>query len=259
MAFDSLENYMDQRRGGRLEEVFYKTTSLIVPRFVEVLINLVLTGCFKVDGFCSALLVRRAISHAISHYIVDSKGNGFCANVFLTSVVVKITIDNTSVCQVLRFRGSTLLNLRTLSSIVGCINLICSVTWLVLAALECGVGKLYKINSIPPSKPKVVAIITVICIGMASAILGALGTKGFGTWHYSALQALVWVKWGIGCYLLGEYSPEYVHRPSRSTMMRSGVESLAYSSARWIDNGILVYSSTFLFNALLSALRGMRA
>ena len=150
----------------------------------------------------------------------------------------------------------------------------------------------YKINSIPPSKPKVVAIITVICIGMGmdclemfskkisgrkklllrvvivleigciattSAILGALGTKGFGTWHYSALQALVWVKWGIGCYLLGEYSPEYVHRPSRSTMMRSGVESLAYSSARWIDNGILVYSSAFLFNALLSALRGMQA
>ena len=121
----------DQNGRGRLEEVSYRTTSLIVPRLAEVLINISLTIWFKVDGFSSALLARKAISR----YIVDSKGNGFCANVFLTSAVVKSNADNTSVCQVLRFRGVTLLSLRTLSFIVGCINLICSVTWIVLAAL----------------------------------------------------------------------------------------------------------------------------
>jgi len=73
----------------------------------------------------------------------------------------------------------------------------------------------------PPSKPRVVVIITVIfiglgmdclemvskkisgriklmlwavivleigCIAIGTAILGALGTKGFGRWVYSALQ-----------------------------------------------------------------------
>jgi len=286
MASDALENYLDQSRAGRLEEVFYRTSSLILPRLAEVLINLVLTGWFRVDGFSSALLARRAISH----YIVDSKGNGFAANVFLTSAVVKSNANNTSVCQVLRFRGGTLLSLRTLSFIVGCINLICFITWVVLIALESRVGKLYKIHSVPPSKPRVVVIMTVICIGLGmdcmemvskkisarkklmlravivleigciatgSAILGILGTKGFGRWVYSALQVLVWVKWGIGCYVLGEYSPEYVHRPSRTITMDSGHKILAHSSGRWTDHGILVYSSAFLFNAVLSAVRGI--
>ena len=118
---------------------------------------------------------------------------------------------------------------------------------------------MYKINSIRPSKPTVVVIITIIfiglgmdclemfskkirgrkrlllravlfleiyCIATSSTILGALGRKGFGRWHYSALQTLVWAKWGIGCYLLVKYSPEYVHRPSMSTTMRSGRETL---------------------------------
>eukprot|EP00253_Pinus_taeda_P002970 PITA_02970 len=287
MASDALQDYLDQSLGGRMEEVIYRTTSLIVPRLAEVLINIVLTIWFKVDGFSSALLARRAISH----YIVDSKGNGFCANSFLTSAVVKSAADNTNVCQVLRFRGVTLLSLRSLSFISGCINLICSVTWIVLAASESGNGKWYKINSIRPSKPRVVVIITVICIGLvmdflemfskkirgrkrfllravivleicciatASTILGALGRKGFGRWHYSALQTLVWAKWGIGCYLLGEYSPEYVHRPSRITTMHSGRGALSYSSARWIDNGIMVYSSAFLFNGVLAAVRRMQ-
>jgi hypothetical protein len=103
---------------------------------------------------------------------------------------------------------------------------------------------------------RAVIVLEIGCIATGSAILGALGTKGFGRWVYSALQGLVWVKWGIGSYLLGEYSPEYVHRPSRTTTMGSGHETMAYSSGRWIDNGILVYSSAFLFNAVLSAVRG---
>jgi len=137
MTSDALENYLDQSRGGRLEEVFYITTSLTVTRLAEVLINLVLTGWFRVDGFSSALLARRGIRN----YIVDSKGNGFAAIVFLTSAVLKSNANNTIVCQVLRLRGGALLSLKTFSFIVSSINLICFITWVVLIALESSVGK----------------------------------------------------------------------------------------------------------------------
>ena len=45
-----------------------------------------------------------------------------------------------------------------------------------------------------------------------SAMGGFLDVKDFGHkgfWVYSALQALVWVKWGGGSCLLGEYSQEF--------------------------------------------------
>nr|ADE76886.1 unknown [Picea sitchensis] len=211
--------------------------------------------------------------------------------------MVKSNVDNTSVCQVLSFRG-TLLGIRTLSFIVGCVNLICSFSWAVLIAFEGGTGKWYEIEAMPPSKPRIAVIIAAICIGLAMdcselfseksggsrslvihgrkrlmlwavivletmcivsciAVAGVLGIKkGFGRWVYSALQGLVWVKWGTGSYLLGDYSPEHVHRPSSTTTLEPGLETLDYSSAKWVDHGSLVYSSAFLLNAVLAGVRG---
>lgn len=81
MASDALESYLAESSENRAEEVFYTTASLIVPRLTEALINFALTGWFKLDGFSSALAARRAVRS----YVVDSKGNGFAANAFLTS------------------------------------------------------------------------------------------------------------------------------------------------------------------------------
>jgi hypothetical protein len=51
-----------------------------------------------------------------------------------------------------------------------------------------------------------VMILEMACIISGSAILATLGIKGFGRWTYSAIQLLVWVKWGLGSSLLGVYS-----------------------------------------------------
>ena len=97
-----------------------------------------------------------------------------------------------------------------------------------------------------------VIVLETVCIVSCSIVAGALGKKDFGRWLYSCLQGLVWVKWGIGSYLLCEYSPEYVHRPARRAKLDTSPETLAYSSAKWTDHGILVYSSAILLNAVLT-------
>ena len=125
MASEALEGYLAGRRGGSSECVEYNIVSFIIPRFTEVLINLLLTLWFGVDGFSSALVARRTIRD----YVADSKGSGFAANAFLTKAVVKS--DFQVVCQVLTFRGN-LLGIKTLSFIVCCINFICSIAWSVL-------------------------------------------------------------------------------------------------------------------------------
>lgn len=249
----------------------FSTASLIVPRLTEVLINLVLTVWFRVDGFSSSLVARRAIRD----YVVDSRGSGFGANAFLTKAECKVkTLDNFKyVCHVLSFRGT--LGIRTFSFMVGSVNLICSISWVVLIALQGSVGKWYDRNPITLSKPRVTVIMGImsIVLGMdilhlflcwrrsknflsrrsgmvlvviilevtgmvaASVVMGTLGIKVFGKWLYSALHVLVWVKWVVGSYLLGEYPPEY----------ESEID---------YDNGILVYSSIFLLNAVLAGVRG---
>lgn len=42
----------------------------------------------------------------------------------------------------------------------------------------------------------------IVCIGSGSTVAGTSGITSFG--RYSILQDLVWVKWGIGTYLLCE-------------------------------------------------------
>jgi hypothetical protein len=186
--------------------------------------------------------------------------------------------DNTKyVCHVLTFRGT--LGIRTFSIMVGIVNLFCSITWVVLIALNGSVGKWYDRHSIPLSKPRVVVtmafigimlgmdglhlylsrhsnkderpskkffstsmvwvvvFLEIICLVASPIIMGILGIKGFGKWFQSALHILVWVKWMVGSYLLGEYPPEY-------------------ESEFHYGNGILVYSSVFLLSSVLAGIRG---
>lgn len=295
-AADALKNYLDNRGEdraegraedrdeGRAEEIGDKTVSLIVIRLVEIFVNLLLTVLFKVDGFSSALAARRAVRS----YVVDSKGNGLPANVFLTSGLVVVKSD--SVCQVLKFRGN-----RFFLLIVGCVNLLCAIAWaVVLIAFNGGIGKWYAVPSMAPSKPRVAVIIAAICIGIVMdcfelskrtlkkiwkikkkenqntcmilgvivleivfAVVVGLGlNKGIGRWVYGALQLLVWVKWGIGSSILGAYSPEYVSRPAKPIEDKDGRVVLQYSSAKWVDQGTLVYSSSFLLNAVMVGVMG---
>jgi len=220
---------------------------------------------------------------AVRNHIVDSTGNGFAANAFLTAVRVNY-VPNTvpTVCQKLRFRGGTFLNLKTLSFVVGFVNVICSLGWALSIALGGDhAPKWYRIPSIPPSIPRLAVIMAAICIGLGMdyfdlrsnhkingswscilvvvmilemmcilsgpAVAGTLGIKGIGRWVYSALQILVWVKWGVGCYLLGEYSPEHVQ-----------TNADAYDNGGWVDVGAMVYSSSFMLNAVLAGVRGWK-
>jgi hypothetical protein len=281
-ASDALGKYISQS-GVCDETEKYSTVPLIVPRLAEVLINIILTGWFRVDGFSTALVARRVIRD----YIVDSRGSGIAANVFLKECEVHSNAENTDVCQVLTFRGN-LVTFRSLSSIIGCVNLICSISWAVLIAIP---AKWYDTLSMPPSKATIVILIAAIgiafvmdclqmylyrtdaideehggyasvvlkffflplwlvmilemvCIISGSAILATLGIKGFGRWTYSAIQLLVWVKWGLGSYLLRVYSyDDYTTRLAPWAFDVSAGHGLMCASA-------------FLLNAILVGVRG---
>jgi hypothetical protein len=179
MASEALEGYLAGGRGGEEGTVEYHILSFIVPRLTEILINLVLTFWFGVDGFSSALIARRTVRN----YLVDSKGSGFAANAFLTKAEVKSDENNTQVCQALFFRGSVLCIITFVST--GCANLICSIGWAVLISFEGGVD-----SSPPPSMPVVVLIIAAIgaALGMDAA------SVHFGSyWKYNPNKAAVMV------------------------------------------------------------------
>lgn len=89
--------------------------------------------------------------------------------------------------------------------------------------------------------------ITYIVVG--AAVVGALGMKAIGRWIYSVMEGIVWVKWGIGSYLLGEYSIEYDN--SRRSRESEGGFRRNWGS----QGGVLVYSSSFLLNAILAGVR----
>eukprot|EP00253_Pinus_taeda_P024810 PITA_24810 len=279
MASEALENYIAQSGGRFQQTVEYRTVSLIVPRLTEVLINILLTAWFRfrVDGLSSALVARRATRD----YVVDSKGTGFAASAFVTKAMVMSNSLNTNVCQVLTFRGN-LLSLRNLSFIVGCVNMICTISWTVLVAFQGGSGKWYDTYSMPPTSTlRVTLIMSVISIGlgmdclhlylnrrvnwrnvslvwaviileiMCIVIFGAVArTWGLKGWVYSVMQGIVWIKWGIGSYLLGEYVSEHESGVFRTSF------SYPYSfdeQSVWIKGGILVYSPAFWINSNLAA------
>jgi hypothetical protein len=70
------------------------------------------------------------------------------------------------------------------------------------------------------------------------------------------MLGLVWVKWGIGSYLLGEFSPEFDSRQGRwgvdGTIVMSRGRRL---TGNRFQSGTLVYSSAFLLNAILAGVR----
>eukprot|EP00253_Pinus_taeda_P018450 PITA_18450 len=196
---------------------------------------------------------------AVKVYVVGSKENGFAANAFLRTALVKSTNtkpdphdinpteNDTHICQVLTFRGRPL-GITTLSFIVGTVNLLCSIFWAVFIASEGNHGKWNRKKGIPANSSKkprnappimpacAVIALEIMCIASGSVALGVLGIKSFKTWVYSVVQALVWVKWGIGSYLLGELHSE------------------SNSEYNW-KRGILVYSSSFFLNFMLAAVR----
>lgn len=301
LASDVLENFVTRSSRGYSTVVVeeyetasiikeqYSTGSLIVPRFIEILVTIVLTGWLRVDGFSSSLVARRAVRD----YVVDSKGTGFAANAFITSALVKCNANST--CQVLSFRGC-LVGIRSLSLIVGCVNLICSISWAVLIGLEGSSSKWYGINSMPLSKPRVAVIMAAIGIALGMDCLhlylirreklylsrkrrlmvwgvivleigsivagGSLGIKkGCGRWVYSLLQGLVWVKWGIGSYLLGDRDDQVEYdrlRHNGEPIYPQGVyvNFISNDISRVFSYGIMVYSSAFLLNAVLAGVRG---
>lgn len=236
-ASETMEKYIAQSGVCDAKEE-YSSVSLILPRVVEIVINIILTDWFRVDGFSSSLVARRVIRD----YVVDSRGTGIAANVFLKKCEVYSNAENTNVCQVLTFRGN-LLNFRTFSFIIGGVNLMCSISWGVLIAIP---GNWYDTLSMPPSKARIVILIAaigiaflmdclqfylyhseainedhdtekleiilllvmileIVCMIVGSAVVGTLGIKGFGKWTYSAIQVLVWVKWGFGSYSLRKF------------------------------------------------------
>lgn len=313
LTSDAMQNYIAQC-GVCDDKEEYGTLSLIVSRLAEALVNIIVTVWLRVDGFSSALIARRAIRD----YIVDSRGSGIAGNAFLSKCRVYSNVENTNVCQVLTFRGS-LLSFGTFSIIITCVNLLCSITWAVLIALEGGTGKWYEPEAMPLSKPRVYVIMIAIALGLAFSVFDScfvffrggrredngtehlyrkdhdngtehgfgwrpnvlicykwkngltclfmvslagisvittfetlfliLGERGHlrvhGTWIYAALQALVWMRWGVGVLVstltYKEYSSEYNRETARRGMIR--VNRLAYAS-------------TFLLNAIFLGVRG---
>jgi hypothetical protein len=174
MASEALEGYLAGGRGGQEGTVKYGICSFIVPRLTEVVITLVLTFWFRVDGFSSSLVARRTIRD----FLVDTKGTGFAANAFLTKAVVQADNNNTQVCQILRFRGNRV-GIRSLSFIVGCVDLISSLGWAVLIAFEGGAD-----SSPPPSMP----IVAVIIVAIGTALV-----MDAGAWMYSVCVDEAWL------------------------------------------------------------------
>ena len=72
-------------------------------------------------------------------------------------------------------------------------------------------------------------ILEIICIVAVTVVATTLVINSFRKWVYSAVQALVWVKWGLGSYILDKYLTD--------------------------NSGVLVLSSAFLLNAALAGIR----
>lgn len=114
------------------------------------------------DGFSNALVVARVVRDSI----VDKyRASGFAAHVFISVVEARSNANSPNFCSLLSFRGD-LLSLRTSIFIVGCVNVICSVSWAVLVALEGGSNKWYHTPSMAPSKPRVTVITPAIGIAL---------------------------------------------------------------------------------------------
>lgn len=288
-ASDALQNFMD-KKGGCSAIERYKVITAIFPRFAEAVINFALTVCLRVDGFSSALVARRAVRD----YLLDSRRNKFSANMFLVKALVKSNADYTHVCQVLTFTSS-LLSLRTVSIIVGSVNLICSITWAVLVAFEGGFHQWYDIHSMPLSKNRIAVIVAAIDTALVmdgldlfflSKRISGRGRNRDKTRHLLwaviileivyivsgiAVAATLGIK-GFGRWVyvalqglvwvkwgIGSCILDEYFEIIDSRQQRLHNKFLPYSCSRkgryTFESGILVYSSAFFLNAILAGAR----
>lgn len=235
----ALEGYLAGNR--RDKDVTEYNNCSIVPRLIEVLINLVLTFGFGVDAFSSSVAARYTIID-----LMKSEGRVWAANAYLTKATF-----NTDKHVCMTFKGNNLRAI-TLSLLVGGVNLICFICWAVLIWFK------GSHSSLPLSIPRVAVIITAICIALVmdclyffrkkrdykvllmiileitciaavSVVVKISDINAFGKWIFLTLQVLVWVKWGIGSYIVDNNFGDH--------------------------SGILVCSSAFLLNAALTGVR----
>lgn len=112
-------------------------------------------------------------------------------------------------------------------------------------------------KEIKEDKKNTLMILGVIVLEIAFAILVALSlNNGIGRWVYGALQLLVWVKWVIGSCILGAFSPEYVPTTFARREWKDHRVVLKNSTVQWVDEGTLVYCSSFFLNAVMVGVMG---
>ena len=58
-------------------------------------------------------------------------------------------------------------------------------------------------------------IMEIVCIVIGIRVARTWGMTSFGRWVYSALFGLIWMKWVIDSYLLGEFSQYFESRQGR--------------------------------------------
>ena len=116
-TLEFLQEYLDGGGKDRNGNMDYNIASFVVPWLMVVLIILVFIGWFIVDGVSSSLVSRKTIWV----FLVDRKRNRFMTNAFLTKYVVKDNSNNTF--QFLTCIGN-ILCIKTISFIVGCVNII---------------------------------------------------------------------------------------------------------------------------------------
>jgi hypothetical protein len=150
-ASSVLENYKNGDGEREADEKYSLASIAIVPDFTMGLIALVLTFWLKVDGFSSILFANWAVE------------GYFDTNDYLRFIIracVKSNANKTNVCQVLFFRNA--LQIWILQSFQIVTFLICSISWMVLVALEGGANKWYHTHSMAPSEGRIIVIMVAL-------------------------------------------------------------------------------------------------
>jgi len=172
-----------------------------------------------VDGFSNALVVARVVRDSI----VDKyRASGFAAHVLVSVVEARSNANSPNFCSLLSFRGD-LLSLRTSIFMVGCVNVICSVSWAVLVALG-GSNKWYHTPSMAPSKPRVTVITPAIGIAAPSkprvtVITPAIGIAAPSKPRVTVITPAIGIALGMDCFDLSLYSlTEYLSEKQSSCL-----------------------------------------
>jgi hypothetical protein len=99
--------------------------------------------------------------------------------------------------------------------------------------------------------------VVILALEIGCIVLGSRGClQLFGRWLYASLQALVWLKWGIGSFLLTHYSLEYDRDLARIGIRQGASKFLLSAIFVGVPGGTLLYASTFLLNAIFVGVQG---